>query len=704
MEVGGEESDSEVGGSSEEEEENVEGGGVGDVGTSEVGSEEEVEEGNVPKDDDHEEEVEEGNVPKDNEHEEEVQEGNVPKDDEHEEEVQEGNIRKDSKHAELEKGNVLKDGDCEKKVEEADAPMDGGGPLLGASNALLETTQCSICNVTPTKHDALGHVVKYNGFLQYHDPNVIETSEDGNNVQNILLDRGEVKSTISVSEKEIKREESKGVEKEKYKSGNEKYECATSEETKRERVLGENVIRESDQNKVGQASTETDEKGVEPTPKASEKPIKERVKSSAEASVEIIENSEEPTADSAKEVVSHEAATVVVNHNASKKLAAKELVSNDADLVSAVKAEVRKRQRSVVSGTTSGEELVWLRCLQCYRIYESTKAYESIRRHFCRFLGRALNSPPLTSPQRASVAQINSLTCIICRGQGMSGGTSKPVFASQSDLIRHYTIGHMGFFLRDEIIRKGVKTLPAPCFLRDCKEQLVNWEQAVLHIGEDHQKLYYGLLHKKDGDFRHLLKRFFPEKYKLRFKSPIKQLSIKEESRDKVTLEASVPDLVQGPVKRKLEPSINNHSKKQKLSGVTSILTCTICPKGGPKFKLQAPLLGHMAEQHFQSWVLEQYPAGQGRVCGFPECGVICRNEKTRARHLGVKHGQVMAALALPGLVEEARIEARERGARTVMEDSESRSPAAGFSGPEPPQVVTTYSSFVPLFHEKQCH
>ena len=57
LEVGGEESDSEVGGSSAEgeEEESVKGGGGSDIDTSEVGSIENVEEGNVPKDDDHEE-------------------------------------------------------------------------------------------------------------------------------------------------------------------------------------------------------------------------------------------------------------------------------------------------------------------------------------------------------------------------------------------------------------------------------------------------------------------------------------------------------------------------------------------------------------------------------------------------------------------------------------------------------------------------
>ena len=116
------------------------------------------------------------------------------------------------------------------------------------------------------------------------------------------------------------------------------------------------------------------------------------------------------------------------------------------------------------------------------------------------------------------MAKLNKMTCIICRSS--KGSNSKPIFASEEDLKKHYLLGHNWLFLKrdlesgsEQAKRPKVSCFPAQCVF--CTHtMLVNWEQAVLHVGIDHGKLFYALKHFPKHDFKPLMKRFFPDKYK----------------------------------------------------------------------------------------------------------------------------------------------------------------------------------------------
>ena len=64
-----------------------------------------------------------------------------------------------------------------------------------------------------------------------------------------------------------------------------------------------------------------------------------------------------------------------------------------------------------------------------------------------------------------------------------------------------------------------------------------------------------------------------------------------------------------------------------------------------------------MAEAHFQDWILAQFPA-QGGKCGFPTCSVTLHSAADRAKHLGLRHKQVLLALRSHLLVSKAKEEA----------------------------------------------
>ena len=226
-------------------------------------------------------------------------------------------------------------------------------------------------------------------------------------------------------------------------------------------------------------------------------------------------------------------------------------------------------------------------------------------------------------------------------------------------------------------------------------------------MGIDHEKLFYALKHSEDEDYKHIMKRFYPEKYKRVCATPSKVSSSKQnenpahlmsEADPQVTADPQVsvdPQVTKSSVKRKLSVS-SSKEKENGLSGkrakkdqtksendrpsttvslsailsnkddsspkgvsdpkgVKKVLICQICPPGqSATYKTEQLCRGHMAEAHFQDWILDQYPAKDSK-CGFPDCSVTLHSAADRAKHLGLRHKQVLLALQSHSLVSDAK-------------------------------------------------
>ena len=217
-------------------------------------------------------------------------------------------------------------------------------------------------------------------------------------------------------------------------------------------------------------------------------------------------------------------------------------------------------------------------------------------------------------------------------------------------------------------------------------------------MGLDHEKLFYALKHSEDEDYKHIMKRFYPEKYKRVCATPSKVSPAKLNENPTLLSEAD-PQSTKSCVKRKL--SISTSSSREKENGMSAkrakkdqiknatdrlsnpsstilsnkvdssptgdpkglkkVLVCQICPPGqSATYNTDEHCRRHMAEAHFQSWILAQYPA-KGSKCGFPDCSVILHSAVDRAKHLGLRHKQVHLALQSHILVSNAKKEALDR-------------------------------------------
>ena len=215
----------------------------------------------------------------------------------------------------------------------------------------------------------------------------------------------------------------------------------------------------------------------------------------------------------------------------------------------------------------------------------------------------------------------------------------------------------------------------------------------MTHVGLYHEKLFYALKHSEDEDYKHIMKRFYPDKYKKVFATPTKQNENPTQSTEADP--QGTKALSKVGVKRKLSVSISRekrlHAKSPMKDHVKSTaegtgqatpsahnvdspsttvpnskrvkqaFICEICPPDhSANYNNAEHCQGHMAEAHFQTWILDQYPAKGGR-CGFPDCSVTLHSAADRARHLGLRHKQVMVALQSHLLVSNAKKEAQKR-------------------------------------------
>ena len=215
-------------------------------------------------------------------------------------------------------------------------------------------------------------------------------------------------------------------------------------------------------------------------------------------------------------------------------------------------------------------------------------------------------------------------------------------------------------------------------------------------MGIDHEKLFYALKHSEDEDYKHIMKRFYPEKYKRVCATPSKVSPPKQNENPAHLMSEADPQVTKSSVKRKLSISSSKEkenglsgkrAKKDQIKksendrpstpvslsailsnkddsspkgvsdpkGVKKVLICQICPPGqSATYKTEQLCRGHMAEAHFQDWILDQYPAKDSK-CGFPDCSVTLHSAVDRAKHLGLRHKQVLLALQSHSLVSDAK-------------------------------------------------
>ena len=156
-----------------------------------------------------------------------------------------------------------------------------------------------------------------------------------------------------------------------------------------------------------------------------------------------------------------------------------------------------------------------MECLHCRRIFISEASFRNKEIHFCKFL----EPSTLTTPSLLDKGELDSkgeLSCILC-GQLRD---SMPIFASKEDLKKHILFGHTAAFVILKDLKAGsskrpkVTSFPAPCVYCSKADastvKLIDWEQAVLHVGIDHGKLFYAL--KRTNDVV-LMKEFYPAKF-----------------------------------------------------------------------------------------------------------------------------------------------------------------------------------------------
>merc|ERR1719234_2046941 len=191
------------------------------------------------------------------------------------------------------------------------------------------------------------------------------------------------------------------------------------------------------------------------------------------------------------------------------------------------------------------------------------------------------------------------------------------------------------------------------------------------------------------------MKRFYPEKYKKVCATPSKASPSKQNENSTQFTEANTQSLTKVGVKRKLgiadtqekenrmnvkrlkkdqiksatdgpstSSSASNPNKVDSsanvpnLKAVKHLLICEICPPGHSATYTSKELCqSHMAEAHFQDWILAQFPSLGGK-CGFPTCSVTLHSAVDRAKHLGLRHKQVLLALRSHLLVSKAKEEA----------------------------------------------
>ena len=260
-------------------------------------------------------------------------------------------------------------------------------------------------------------------------------------------------------------------------------------------------------------------------------------------------------------------------------------------------------------------------------------------------------APPLLNQGEQTKKEQKELSCILC-GKLRD---SKPIFATKGDLKKHILL-HKAFSIMENMKagnkkanRAKVTSFPAPCVFCS-KTTLINWEQAVLHVGIDHDKLFHALKHRDQSKHTNdevLMKEFYPAKFedecrrKASNKMKKKSNQVEElipdgeaaaESFSKQNSEGrlhsggrdNLSKAAKEDQERSGEQRMGILDQKKRSAGdqpklqakrACSAFSCSICSElvGNPsKYSTKEQLQGHMAESHFLEWILQKHPTEEG--------------------------------------------------------------------------------------------
>ena len=102
----------------------------------------------------------------------------------------------------------------------------------------------------------------------------------------------------------------------------------------------------------------------------------------------------------------------------------------------------------------------------------------------------------------------SNLKCNIC-----PGGFRKPTFKKLLQLKKHITLAHKTNFFKNELI---IRSFNGEC-VKGCGMKHYTWEEAILHVSIEHEQLFWALKHDKKTNYKRLVKKLFPLKFKNTF-------------------------------------------------------------------------------------------------------------------------------------------------------------------------------------------
>jgi len=209
------------------------------------------------------------------------------------------------------------------------------------------------------------------------------------------------------------------------------------------------------------------------------------------------------------------------------------------------------------------------KCFQCFRVFKDeleVRDQVAQKHHYCATEGNLRS--PIEIDHRPTPTKQSSLTCIICKG------SPKPVFKDENQLKIHITMAHKANFFKKELLRKNFTRV---C-VKGCGLESDTWEEAILHVAVEHEQLFWALKHDKKNDYRILIKRLFPVKYK---NTPGLQWHRSKD--EKKTAESTVND--SHKVKRKL--NLDSKEVKNSQPSKIEIPIPSLVPKETSKLKIK---------------------------------------------------------------------------------------------------------------------
>jgi len=230
--------------------------------------------------------------------------------------------------------------------------------------------------------------------------------------------------------------------------------------------------------------------------------------------------------------------------------------SEGSSVLGSVKKQVLTSKKRTTSGRgSSGDEVVSseagrkksrdtspetsplsLKCPQCLRVFRDTREFQNSNKHLCVVVGKLRE--PLEEEKNPTASMLVTHKCNICVGG--------PVLVSDLQYLKHLSLAHKGIFIMNQLKKQALESKlhiresgEGPCCW--CSKQLSGWEEAVIHVAIDHEKLFQALKHDKNNDYKILMKRFFPDKYKKwSRKSKINKIDIESNIQEDPNLETSM--------------------------------------------------------------------------------------------------------------------------------------------------------------------